>query len=155
MYPASNFITGKVDCAHRDIDYKLELSFMIFNPNAKAIDIARDFSIVDFVKQYFDSQENEIDMLFYAGEIIVEPGADKILFLERPDEDLTDILERHVCGDWGEVCQEEKKRNDKALQNGSKIISAYTLSSNKNRTYAFDGRFLDDSVHPNTNTNMR
>jgi len=25
----------------------------------------------------------------------------------------------------------------------------------KVRTYAFDGRFLDDSVHPNTNTNMR
>lgn len=116
---------------NRDINYKLELSFMIFNPNAKAIDKARDFSIFDFVKQYFDGEENEIDRLFYTGEIIVEPGADKILFLERPKEDLMDILIRHVSGDWGEVCQEEKEGNDSALQNGSKIISAYTLSNKK------------------------
>lgn len=115
----------------KDIDYGLTLSFMHFNMHARAIDIARDFGIVDFVDQHFEEEEEQFDRLFYLGEIVFTEGGDRILDLEEPDEDLLDLLKRHVSGDWGEVRQEEKDLNDKAVQDGSRILSAYTLSTGK------------------------
>lgn len=115
----------------KDIEYCLVLSFMYFNMHAKAIDIARDFSIVDFVDQHFEEEEEQFDRLFNLGEIVFTEGGDRILDLEEPDEDLLDLLKRHVSGDWGEVSQEEKDLNDKAVQDGSRILSAYILSTGK------------------------
>jgi hypothetical protein len=37
-----------------------------------------------------------------------------------------DFLDRHVRGDWGDVDQEDWKLNDAALQDGSRLLSAYT-----------------------------
>ena len=34
-------------------------------------------------------------------------------------------LQRHVAGDWGEVCAEDKQSNDHALVEGTRILSAY------------------------------
>lgn len=115
----------------KDIDYSLVLSFMYFNMNAKAIDIARDFSIVDFVDQNFEEEGERFDRLFFLGKFVFTEGADRILDLEEPEEDLLDLLKRHVSGDWGEVIQEQKELNDKAVQDGSRILSAYKLSTGK------------------------
>jgi len=115
----------------KDIDYKLVLSFMYFNMNAKAIDIARDFSICDLVDQLFVEEEEQFDRLFYLGKLAFTEGGDRILDLEAPDDDLLDLLKRHVSGDWGEVSQEEKDRNDKAVEDGSRIMSVYTLTTGK------------------------
>lgn len=35
------------------------------------------------------------------------------------------FLARHVRGDWGEVCTEDKMLNDQALVDGSRLLSAY------------------------------
>ncbi len=35
------------------------------------------------------------------------------------------FLARHVRGDWGEVCDEDKQLNDQALVDGSRLLSAY------------------------------
>ncbi len=115
----------------KDIDYRLVLSFMYFNMNAEAIDFARDFEIVTFLEQHFKEEEEQFDRLFFLGEIAVTDEADRILFLEKPKEDLIDLLKRHVSGDWGEVNQEDKDRNDKAVEDGSRILSIYTLSTGK------------------------
>jgi len=115
----------------KDVAYRLVLSFMYFNMNATAIDIARDFNIADFVEQYFKEEEEQFDRLFYLGELSVTEEADRLLCLEKPTDDLLDLLKRHVSGDWGEVSQEEKDRNDKAVEDGSRIMSAYTLSTGK------------------------
>ncbi len=40
---------------------------------------------------------------------------------------LLPYLVRHAQGDWGEVCQEDKETNDYALENGERLLSAYTL----------------------------
>lgn len=40
--------------------------------------------------------------------------------------ELTDALMRHMRGDWGDVCDEDKQANDSALKNGGRILSAYT-----------------------------
>ena len=36
------------------------------------------------------------------------------------------LFERHVRGDWGDVCPEDKKLNDQALLDNEKILSVYT-----------------------------
>ena len=42
------------------------------------------------------------------------------------------FLDRHVLGDWGEVCDEDKQLNDEALTTGGRLLSAYrTLRSER------------------------
>ena len=38
-----------------------------------------------------------------------------------------DLLNRHVSGDWGDVCDEDKQLNDESVKDGSRILSAYTF----------------------------
>ena len=35
------------------------------------------------------------------------------------------FLDKHRSGDWGEVCDEDKRLNDQALVDGSRLLSAY------------------------------
>jgi len=37
-----------------------------------------------------------------------------------------DFLVRHVRGDWGEVCEEDRQENELALQQGFRLLSVYT-----------------------------
>ena len=41
-----------------------------------------------------------------------------------PDEVLRG-LERHQAGDWGDVCENDRKANELALQNGERLLSVY------------------------------
>ena len=34
-------------------------------------------------------------------------------------------LVRHVSGDWGELCDDDRKANEVALKDGSRLISVY------------------------------
>jgi hypothetical protein len=38
-------------------------------------------------------------------------------------------LKRHLTGDWGEVCPEDWAANDRALTNGSRLLSSYTTTA--------------------------
>jgi len=42
-----------------------------------------------------------------------------------------EILSRHVCGDWGDVCAHDAKVNEDALKSGARILSAYTVAGIK------------------------
>jgi hypothetical protein len=44
-------------------------------------------------------------------------------------EDVLDHLERHLSGDWGEVCEEDRQENELSEKNGWRILSAYTLKN--------------------------
>lgn len=37
-----------------------------------------------------------------------------------------ECLRRHAGGDWGDLSDEDKKLNDQALREGTRILSAYT-----------------------------
>lgn len=41
----------------------------------------------------------------------------------------TQFLARHISGDWGDLCDEDKQANDAALRDGSRIFSAYHTSA--------------------------
>jgi len=61
---------------------------------------------------------------FQLGRLLATPGALRVL--EESGQSPAFFLNRHIQGDWGEVCDEDKRANDQALVDGSRILSAYT-----------------------------
>jgi hypothetical protein len=42
---------------------------------------------------------------------------------------IAEALHRHEKGDWGEVCEEDRKENELSVQEGFRILSAYSSQS--------------------------
>ena len=45
------------------------------------------------------------------------------------NRELTEMVRRHLAGDWGDLCDEDKKANDAALTHGQRILSSYKSAS--------------------------
>jgi hypothetical protein len=45
---------------------------------------------------------------------------------KRDPDDVLRAIVRHASGDWGEVCDEDKRINDQGLEHGTRVLSAYT-----------------------------
>jgi len=41
--------------------------------------------------------------------------------------DLLEFLSRHVSGDWGDLCDDDRRENDLSVMEGFRILSAYRL----------------------------
>ena len=65
---------------------------------------------------------------FPLGRLLVTCGA--MAALERTGEDPTEYIARHAIGDWGELDAEDKRANDEAIKNGTRILSAFHLKDN-------------------------
>ena len=63
---------------------------------------------------------------FPLGRVVATPGA--IQALEEAGQMPQVFLRRHVQGDWGEVCAEDKRLNDASVKDGTRILSAYYTS---------------------------
>lgn len=63
---------------------------------------------------------------FQMGQIIATPGA--LEAMETAKQSPSDFLDRHVRGDWGDVCDEDQYANDQALIDGSRLLSSYKTS---------------------------
>jgi hypothetical protein len=61
---------------------------------------------------------------FQLGQTLATPGALKAM--EETGQSPGYFLDRHIQGDWGQVCEEGKRANDQALVDGSRLLSAYT-----------------------------
>ena len=59
---------------------------------------------------------------FTLGQTVITSNAQRKLH----PEDVIQSLTRHSAGDWGEVCEEDKKHNDASLKDDSRLLSAYT-----------------------------
>ncbi len=66
-------------------------------------------------------------MLFPLGRVVATPGA--LDALERAEQQPSEFLDRHVTGDWGELDEEDKEENERSVQEGLRILSAYTTSA--------------------------
>ena len=65
--------------------------------------------------------------LFSLGQVVATPGA-----LAACSQDyLLACLKRHVRGDWGTVCAEDRQSNFEALFDTLRILSAYPLDPAK------------------------
>ena len=45
--------------------------------------------------------------------------------LEESNQSPMDFISRHVSGDWGDMCPDDKQLNDQALIDGSRLLSSY------------------------------
>ena len=61
--------------------------------------------------------------LFPPGRIVI--SQDAIAVLEDSGDTLFSFVNRHVCGDWGDVDPERKAANMVALLTGERLFSAY------------------------------
>lgn len=64
---------------------------------------------------------------FSPGKLVATPGA----VAAASDAYLLACLARHVRGDWGCCCEEDKALNDAALASGDRLLSAYPLDATK------------------------
>lgn len=64
---------------------------------------------------------------FLLGETLITPAAPNAL---SPGEALL-ALERHQRGDWGDVCEEDRSANERALQTGLRLFSVYHSAGRK------------------------
>ena len=46
-------------------------------------------------------------------------------------EDIEKALTRHASGDWGEVCEEDRKENELSLKEGFRLLSVYRSGETK------------------------
>jgi hypothetical protein len=65
--------------------------------------------------------------LFDPGRTVATRGA----LAACPPGYLFHCLQRHVCGDWGSVCDTDKESNDAAVIAGDRILSAYPIDPGK------------------------
>jgi hypothetical protein len=64
--------------------------------------------------------------LFTLGQVVATPGALKAI--EASGDSLFSYLTRHQSGDWGDVDAHDRKENQLSLEQGSRLMSVYTLS---------------------------
>ncbi len=67
--------------------------------------------------------------LFPVGQIVATPGA--LAALETAGHDAREFLRRHVCGDWGDLSEDDRKENDVSVTQSLRILSAYQLTASE------------------------
>lgn len=64
---------------------------------------------------------------FPIGRLCITAGAIKAL--EKSNERTDTFVSRHRLGDWGDVDEEDKATNDRAVKEGGRLLSSYRLSN--------------------------
>lgn len=64
---------------------------------------------------------------FALGQIVATRGVVEAV----PGPRAFEALLRHMRGDWGNVCDEDAAANDRALEEGGRILSAYAIDPDK------------------------
>ena len=58
---------------------------------------------------------------FPLGALVATPNA----LASLTEADIQVALQRHADADWGELCPEDTRANDRALEQGGRLLSAY------------------------------
>jgi hypothetical protein len=88
--------------------------------------------------------------LFELGQIVGTPGA--LEALQVAGVSPASLIQRHVTGDFGDLCEEDKELNLAAIQDGSRILSAYEAGNV--RLYVIT-EATDDKGHREATTILR
>lgn len=60
---------------------------------------------------------------FSLGRIVATPGALQVMRESQIEPSM--LLDRHICGDWGDVPAEDARENDLSVREGFRILSSY------------------------------
>jgi len=63
------------------------------------------------------------------GKVGATPGALKLL--SEVGENPFDYLARHATGEWGELCEYDRRQNEVALRDGHRVLSSYPVGEGK------------------------
>lgn len=63
--------------------------------------------------------------LFELGVVVATPGALRVL--GEAEVSPSELLTRHASGDWGDIDAHDRRANNKALKDETRLLSAYTL----------------------------
>jgi hypothetical protein len=72
------------------------------------------------------NEHYKIKPLFPLGQVVATPGA--LAALETAGQAPYEFLVRHVCGEWGDLVEEDIQENELALQEGHRLFSAYNTN---------------------------
>lgn len=64
---------------------------------------------------------------FEPGQICATPGA--LEAMNQAEQSPMEFIGRHLYGDWGEVCADDRQANEEALEHGLRLLSAYRTKS--------------------------
>jgi len=64
---------------------------------------------------------------FPLGQIVATRG----VLADVPPDRMQEGLARHARGDWGTVCRADAATNDRALEEGERVLSAYPIDPAK------------------------
>ena len=78
-------------------------------------------------------QQTKQQPLFPLGQIVATPGA--LTALEKAGQTPTEFLTRHVRGDWGELCEEDRNENQLSLERGFRLLSSYRTNAGDAKLY--------------------
>jgi hypothetical protein len=62
---------------------------------------------------------------FRLGHIVSTPNA----LAQLTQEDILRGIQRHQAGDWGDVCEEDRKENELSLEKGFRLLSVYQAAN--------------------------
>ncbi len=65
--------------------------------------------------------------LFDLGQVVITAHAKDVL----DQRDVENAIQRHATGDWGEMCEADKRQNDMAVAQDLRIFSAYDGSGTR------------------------
>lgn len=65
-------------------------------------------------------------LLFNPGNLVCSANAGDVI----PHDQMMGAIGRHLRGDFGHICEADKISNDKALEHGGRILSAYRTHDN-------------------------
>ena len=74
-----------------------------------------------------DDRHDSRAPLFHPGRIVATPGA--MDALNDSPMQAAMLLDRHMAGDWGDVCDEDSRANTDALRYGNRVVSVYATQS--------------------------
>jgi hypothetical protein len=69
----------------------------------------------------------ELKPLFKLGQVVATPGA--LEALAKAGQQPWEFLAQHVQGQWGDLDDEDRRLNDEAVKDGSRLLSAYALKT--------------------------
>ena len=61
----------------------------------------------------------------------IKPSGPPLALLEKHGVASVTLLNRHQCGDWGDLTRHDRVANDEALVNGSRLLSAYVVKGER------------------------
>ena len=63
---------------------------------------------------------------FSMGQIVATPGA--LRLLQETGFSAAALLARHLHGDWGDLCADDKQLNDQAVKGKGRLFSSYEVN---------------------------